>query len=84
MDICSKMKKLLEHFMKKSCGRPVKGAFVSLTIIKRAASSAKSFTLVFSSLGKSLIQMRKKRNPEVEPWGTPVRTDQISPFKTAL
>ena len=49
-------------------------SLLSLTIVKRDVSSAKSFTLDFNSLGKSLMSMRKRSGPNIEPWETPFST----------
>ena len=62
-------------------------SFLSLTAVKRDVSSAKSLTLDFNLLGKSLIQIRKRGRSVMEPWGTPAKTrlhDDVCPFKTTL
>ena len=60
---------------------------LSLTIVNREESSAKSFALDFNSFGKSLIWTRKRSGPRMEPWGTPIKTglhDEVFLFKTTL
>ena len=62
-------------------------SFLSLTIVKRDVSSAKSFTLDFKSFGKSLMQIRKRSGPRISPWGTPAKIglqDEVCPFNTTL
>ena len=40
---------------------------LSLTIVKRDVSSAKSFALDFNSFGKSLMYIRKRSGPRIDP-----------------
>ena len=58
-------------------------SFLSLTIVKREAPAAKSFALDLNSFGKSLMQTRKRKWPNIEPWGTPAKAgfhDDVFPF----
>ena len=62
-------------------------SFLSLTTVNREVSSEKSFALVFNPLGKSLIYIRKRSGPKIEPWGTPAKIghhDDVCPFKMTL
>ena len=56
-------------------------------MVKRDVSSAKSFLLDFISFGKSLMSVRKRSVPKVDPCGTPAKTglhDEDWPLKKAL
>ena len=48
--------------------------FLSLPIVKRDVSSAKSFTPDFISFDKSLMLMRKGSGHNIDPCGAPVKT----------
>ena len=63
------------------CLRRFKSSFKSLaadtgsrTTVKNDVSSAKSFTLHTRLSVRSLIYTKKKRGPNIEPWGTPSET----------
>ena len=49
----------------------VAAALVSLTMVKSDASSANSFTPHLKFCDKSLMYIKKKRGPKIEPCGTP-------------
>ena len=62
-------------------------SFISLAVVEGDLSSAKKFALVFTLLGKSLIQISKRSAPKIKPLGTPAGTgfhDEVCPFKTTL
>ena len=50
-------------------------------------SSTYSFTLPFRQPDMSLINLRKGRGPNMDPWGTPVRSghhDEVCPCKATF
>ena len=62
-------------------------SFIFLIIVKRDVPSAINLTLNFNSFGKSLIKIRKRSGPNIEPWGTPAKIgfhEECWPFKITL
>ena len=56
-------------------------------MVKRDVSSANSFALDFNSLGKSLMYIRKRSGPSIDPRGTPAKTgyhDEACSFNNTL
>ena len=47
---------------------------------KRDVSSANNLALAFNPFGKSLIYMRKRSGPNIEPCGTPAKTGAHAEF----
>ena len=49
-------------------------SFSSLTTVNRDVLSANNLAFDFKSLGKSLIYIRKRSGPKIDPCETPART----------